>query len=231
MIIISFAFIYHQIFYEEDLEAIKLAASQIANNSSDYLLLALVFAMMFLNWGIESVKWKFLIRKIEAISFIRSFKAVFAGTCVSIFTPNRIGEFGGRVFYLNKSDRLQATIITILGSMGQLLITFVLGSVSLLIYLIFYFEEGLNDYWLYIISFLIIASIFFSLIFYLNIRFATNLLNKLPISLINYLSNKLHLNWRKYTDVFSFYYSAYFICFFGSPICSCSNQKKNIQTM
>ena len=173
--------------------------------SSDLLLLALVFAMMFLNWGIESLKWMFLIQKIESISYGRSFKAVLAGTCVSIFTPNRIGEFGGRVFFLKQGDRIQASLITILGSMGQLMITFILGSISLLIYLAYYFEGGLNNYWLYSISFLVMISIFFCLLFFMNVQFATNLLNKLPKFFINYLKEKLQLKWRKYTEVFSFY--------------------------
>ena len=205
VILLSFAFIYYQIFYKEDLSEIVVSASEMITTTSDLLLLALVFIMMILNWGIESLKWKFLIQKIETISFLKSFKAILAGTCVSIFTPNRIGEFGGRVFFLNEGDRIQASLITILGGMGQWMITFVLGSIALLIYLASYFEGGLNNYWLYSISFLVIISIGCSLLFFMNVQVATSLLNKLPRFFINYLKEKLQLKWRKYTEVFSFY--------------------------
>jgi hypothetical protein len=205
VILLSFAFIYYQIFYKEDLSEIVVSASEMITTTSDFLLLALVFIMMILNWGIESLKWKFLIQKIETISFLKSFKAILAGTCVSIFTPNRIGEFGGRVFFLNEGDRIQASLITILGGMGQWMITFVLGSIALLIYLASYFEGGLNNYWLYSISFLVIISIGCSLLFFMNVQVATSLLNKLPRFFINYLKEKLQLKWRKYTEVFSFY--------------------------
>ena len=33
-----------------------------------------VFAMMFLNWSIEALKWQFLINKIEDISFLKSLR-------------------------------------------------------------------------------------------------------------------------------------------------------------
>ena len=84
VILLSFAFIYYQIFYKEDLSQIVVSASEMITTTSDLLLLALVFIMMILNWGIESLKWKFLIQKIETISFLKSFKAILAGTCVSI---------------------------------------------------------------------------------------------------------------------------------------------------
>ena len=205
VILVSFAFIYYQIFYEEDLVYISDTATNLITSLSDFLLLALVFMMMFANWGIESLKWKYLIKKIETISFLKSFKAVLAGTCVSIFTPNRIGEFAGRVFFLKEGDRIQASLITILGSMAQLMITFILGSISLIFYLAYYFQGGLNNYWLYSISFLVIISILFSLLFFMNIGVSTSLLNKLPISFVKYLKEKLQLKWGKYTDVFSFY--------------------------
>ena len=59
--------------------------------------------MMFLNWFLESLKWRFLISKIEKISINRSIRAIFSGITISTFTPNRIGEYGGRVFCLEKS--------------------------------------------------------------------------------------------------------------------------------
>ena len=69
---------------------------------NNYSLIFIVVLMMFINWMLESLKWKFMIRKIEAISFFTSFRAIFSGITVSSFTPNRIGEYGGRVFCLEK---------------------------------------------------------------------------------------------------------------------------------
>ena len=97
-----------------------------------YLIIIIVFLMMFLNWILESIKWRFLIYKIEKVSLITSIRAVFSGITVSAFTPNRVGEYGGRVFCLDKANRIQAVIITIIGSISQLIITILFGSIGLI---------------------------------------------------------------------------------------------------
>ena len=97
------------------------------------LLICLVILMMFLNWFLESLKWRFLIYKIEKISIVQSIRAVFSGITVSAFTPNRVGEYAGRVFCLEKADRIQGVLITVIGSMAQLLTTIVFGLVGILL--------------------------------------------------------------------------------------------------
>jgi hypothetical protein len=88
--------------------------------------------MMLFNWGIESIKWKFLLKNHEKIPLLKSFQAVLSGTTVGLFTPNRMGEFFGRVFILNKTKPLEGILITLVGSISQLLTTFVAGSLCLI---------------------------------------------------------------------------------------------------
>lgn len=90
----------------------------------------LLILLMAINWGIESVKWKLLISQSEAVSFGKAYVAVLGGLAVSVFTPNRIGEFLGRVFILQKTDPLKAILLTIVGSFSQLLVTIVLGTIA-----------------------------------------------------------------------------------------------------
>jgi len=208
IVIGAFSFIYNQIFNKEDISEIKVFAEAMVDEPSDYLLLLLVCLLMLINWSLESVKWQFLIKKIENISFIVSLKAIFAGTCVSIFTPNRIGEFGGRIFYLKTADRIQAIIITIIGSMGQLLITVLLGSVCLLFYLSNYYDQELNNYWLYTIAFIVMALMFLSVAVFLNASILTPLLNRMIGASVNGKRQKLMHRWTKYIEVFSFYSSS-----------------------
>ena len=111
IVFFSFYFIYNELVHHNDVGRISLDSllDTIINN---YILIFIVVLLMFVNWMLESLKWKFMIRKIEAISFFTSFRAIFSGITVSSFTPNRIGEYGGRVFCLEKSDRIQAVFIT-----------------------------------------------------------------------------------------------------------------------
>ena len=87
----------------------------------------LIFLLMFVNWSIEALKWKLLIAPLESVSFKASLKGIFLGITMSIFTPNRVGEFAGRVFFLEKADKVQASIMSLIGSAMQLLVTIIAG--------------------------------------------------------------------------------------------------------
>ena len=75
-----------------------------------------------------------LVSRLEEISFADSLKAILTGITVSIFTPNRAGEFGGRIFFLEKADRIKAILVTFIGSFSQLLITIITGSIAIFFY-------------------------------------------------------------------------------------------------
>jgi Lysylphosphatidylglycerol synthase TM region len=87
--------------------------------------------LMFVNWSLETVKWQIAIRSIQVMKFIPAFKAVLAGTCIASFTPNRVGEYLGRMMFIEKGNKISSVAPTILCSMSQMLITFIAGSVGL----------------------------------------------------------------------------------------------------
>lgn len=99
----------------------------------------MLLLLMMVNWLIETLKWRYLVAKIERISFRNSVIAVLTGVTVSIFTPNRVGEYFGRAFLLREASPLKAILLTIVGSMSQLLVTVVIGSAALLVFLPLYF--------------------------------------------------------------------------------------------
>ncbi|HET9057705.1 MAG TPA: lysylphosphatidylglycerol synthase domain-containing protein [Chitinophagaceae bacterium] len=123
--------IYHQLKDQKDLPQ---ALEQIKHSLSGGHLwkLVLVILLMFLNWGIEARKWQLLVRPLQPISFLRAFYSVLSGVSFAINTPNRIGEYGGRVLYMKEGNRAKAISLAILGSASQLIITLVLGIGGLL---------------------------------------------------------------------------------------------------
>lgn len=123
VVILSFVFLYFKL--KSQLQ--NFDYQRIAKFNLNYFLLFLAFALSFLNWGIESCKWQFLIRHLQKISFLQAFKGVVAGVTVSVFTPNRIGEFGGRILVLDRKNRISAIFATLLGSYSQLLATLTIG--------------------------------------------------------------------------------------------------------
>jgi hypothetical protein len=50
---------------------------------------------------------------------------------LSIATPNRMGEFAGRVMHLPSGQRLQGTAFTVIGNFAQLIVTCMAGSIAL----------------------------------------------------------------------------------------------------
>jgi uncharacterized membrane protein YbhN (UPF0104 family) len=95
-----------------------------------------VFILMIINWSIEALKWKRLLFQLEDISFTRSIRSVFTGISVSILTPNRIGEYAGRIIYLKEVNRLSGITANIVGSLAQFIAAGTFGIIGALYYLI-----------------------------------------------------------------------------------------------
>ncbi len=89
--------------------------------------------LMPVNWGLETFKWYLLVNKFRPLSFSKAFESVLSGLSLAMNTPNRIGEYGGRVVYLEPSFRLKGVALAIVSSVGQLLITLLFGWIALLL--------------------------------------------------------------------------------------------------
>jgi hypothetical protein len=139
-----------------------------------YLILGIILMLMFLNWFLESVKWRFLVKPIERITIWRAVESVFCGLTWAIFTPNRIGEYGGRVLFLSPRKRLLGAMAMAVGAISQMIITNVLGALAILWFIGRYIPL---NFWLhYAIAFLVMIFCSFFLLFYFNIRWLNNLL-------------------------------------------------------
>lgn len=91
----------------------------------------IAFFLMFVNWGIESRKWQWQLRPLETQGFLRAFRSVLAGCSVTMLTPNRIGEYAGRILFVKEENRIRAIPLTILGSISQLAVTMLAGTIGL----------------------------------------------------------------------------------------------------
>jgi Lysylphosphatidylglycerol synthase TM region len=90
--------------------------------------------LMLANWGIEAFKWQLLISPLQKVSFQTAFKAIFAGTSFAANTPNRVGEYFGRMIYIEEGKRLQSVALTVAGSFSQVLVTLICGTIGLFFY-------------------------------------------------------------------------------------------------
>jgi len=132
--------------------------SGIGDEPHSKVLIIWIFLLMLVNWGIESLKWQFLIAKVEKVSFLSSFEAILSGISVSVFTPNRVGEWFGRVFILKKVNPWKGVFITMIGSFSQLLTTMVVGAISLLFFIPIYYKTA--DFYSQYLYYGIVAIVF-----------------------------------------------------------------------
>lgn len=184
-------FIVHRVVGREEAGKLWQDVVSITRQEHTFWILPLVLGLMILNWSLEAVKWKRMMRKSEIIPFRRSLEAVCSGLTVSLFTPNRIGEYAGRVFHLQIADRIEATLITVIENLGQLFVTLITGSVALFIYLWLYVP--MPPYLFAASGILLFAFGAALLVMYLNVNILEILLKKLP----------LPVSWKQYLPVFS----------------------------
>jgi hypothetical protein len=95
---------------------------------------------MFLQWIIEAKKWQLLLAPVSSISLKRALMAIFSGIAFSIATPNRMGEFAGRILHLPANARFQGTSFTFIGNFAQLIVTLICGGLSL-----FFLDERISN--------------------------------------------------------------------------------------
>ena len=79
------------------------------------------------NWALETMKWQFYLRIYTRISFFRAYAAVLSGLVFSLFTPNRVGEYAGRMLLLPPGVIWGVTISSLLGSWSQWIILLAAG--------------------------------------------------------------------------------------------------------
>lgn len=132
--------IYQQIEQQKDLPQTwnRLLRSFTCQQWCQFLL---VIILMFINWGLETRKWQFLIRDIQKISFLRAYRAILSGQAFAFNTINGVGEYAGRVVYLEGGNRIRAIAVTLIGSLSQLITTFFMGLSGLLYMRLFLLDK------------------------------------------------------------------------------------------
>ncbi|MFD2742809.1 MULTISPECIES: lysylphosphatidylglycerol synthase transmembrane domain-containing protein [Sphingobacterium] len=123
-------FVYSKISHQQNLKQFNALISEF-DGASIWLILSLVVVMMLANWFLEVVKWRHLSKKIEPLSWWTAIRSVFCGLTWAIFTPNRIGEYGGRVLLLHPENRASGAVAMGVGLFAQLVLTSVFGALSI----------------------------------------------------------------------------------------------------
>jgi len=145
----------------------------------------LVVALAFVNWGYEAKKWQWLLQTLQPMSYLTAYKSVLSGVTLSINTPNRIGEYGGRILYVEDGKRIKAISLSIAGSISQLIITLIMGCCGLSYMLLFRHPSdtllmGLPVFWLKTLLFLSACGTAILVLFYFRLSWLIRIFEKVP---------------------------------------------------
>ena len=173
--------LYHQLRQQPDL-ALRWAQIKTGWAQGKFWL---VLLLMLVNWGIEARKWQVLVQHVQQFSLWRAFKSVLSGCSVTMLTPNRMGEYGGRILYIEEGNRIKAISLTIAGSISQLLVTLVLGCIGLF-YLRYISHNGssslavLPDFWGDVLIYLSVGITVLVFLFYWRLGWLVRVIEKVP---------------------------------------------------
>lgn len=156
-----------------------------AVSGSNVWLIILLILLMLANWGIEGRKWQILVSRVERVNFFTAFKAVLSGVSLSLFIPNGIGDYAGRIAFMHEGNRLRSVTLTLVGSMAQLIVTLSAGLFGLL-----YLRnnawhdaaqfQGLSFFWINGIIFMTAMGALLMLFIYFKLGWLTIMFEKIP---------------------------------------------------
>jgi uncharacterized membrane protein YbhN (UPF0104 family) len=121
----------------------------------------ILLLLTFFNWFFEILKWKNLVKILKKITIFESTQQSLASLTTSLFTPNRIGEYGAKAVYYKKNKR-KIMLLNLVGNLNQLTVTIIFGIIGLVFFLSTY-EVEINPYRLrrlgYLIGFIILLGL------------------------------------------------------------------------
>lgn len=102
------------------------------NSNPVWLIISIL--LIPLNWFVEWKKWSLTLTyaEISADSDIKK-HSFFAGIVTGMLTPNMLGNFLGRIYYFQRSERISIIVLTLLGNFSQFVVSILIGIISILI--------------------------------------------------------------------------------------------------
>jgi hypothetical protein len=144
IIVGSLYFIYDKVIHNNSIKFSEFI-DQIKNILlENFWTIPILLSLSFLNWYFEIIKWKTLANTIKKTSFLEASKQSLAALTFSLFTPNRIGDYGAKAIYFPK-NKTKIVLLNLIGNLNQLAITILFGIAGIWFF-ISNFDVELNPY-------------------------------------------------------------------------------------
>jgi hypothetical protein len=129
IVLLAAGYVVHRFLFTEDKHSVaEHLAAAVSSNPYTFLI---VLLLMPVNWLLEAWKWKLAAGRHVQIGIGRALKGVLAGVTIGTATPNRVGEFAGRIFMEKEGDRVQLLLLSFVCSFCQVAVTIIAGMAGL----------------------------------------------------------------------------------------------------
>ena len=109
----------------------KVDIETIWQTGPDYFLWICII-LMPVNLLLEAKKWQILAGSAQPLSFRGAMASYLGGIAFSMVTPNRLGEYPGRMLYLKRKNTVRLVSVSLLGALTQMLTLFIFGTFGLI---------------------------------------------------------------------------------------------------
>ncbi|MFG6687258.1 lysylphosphatidylglycerol synthase domain-containing protein [Mariniflexile sp. HNIBRBA6329] len=180
-----------------------------SNKNNLFSIKTMIFLLILtgFNWFFEILKWQKLTASIKRNSFKDALEQSLGSLTASLFTPNRIGEYGAKAIYYTKGYRKRIMLINLLSNILQMGITCILGVIG--------FSFFISKYPISInYSKILLVSLFSVFL----IAFTTFILSKTKFNIKGFSFEKIKtfiLNYPKKLIVYGFCFSLLRYAFFS----------------
>ena len=173
-------FIYQRFVSAERQLSVMAFLSGIQLNGSAVILAFAAGLFMALNWSMEVVKWKYLVSSQFELTWKRAAKGVLSGITFGLFTPNRVGEFFGRVLTLGDGQRIKGALLSMVNGIAQTVATLTFGVMGIVLFLFQFGPESLGWIPTIILQATVLLTLCLALILYYRIDLFSELLLRNP---------------------------------------------------
>ncbi|WP_044402078.1 lysylphosphatidylglycerol synthase domain-containing protein [Lacinutrix sp. Hel_I_90] len=221
LVVVAFYFIYHKLVNNGTLDFNDFI--QFLNNNRVFSIKNSLFLLVLtlINWFFEILKWKTLVSSVKTITFFEALQQNLGALTASLFTPNRIGEYGAKAIYYAKPYRKKVLLLNLISNVMQMGITVLLGCIG---FWLFTSKYALNIDYLKALR-LIIICLVISFLFVFGLKKIRYKIKGFPIEKIKVFLKNLSLKLKVLGVLFSFIRYAVFsfqfyflLTLFGVPL-------------
>lgn len=127
--------LYVQVFGNNNLSALIDQFYLSLNQKGSWVFITIAIVLVPINWFLESKKWSLLINYFQPFNIKQAFYSVLSGVSLAIMTPGRLGEYGGRLVGITKSNQPKAILANLISSLSQNIINIGVGLFGALLFM------------------------------------------------------------------------------------------------